>query len=134
MTKARIKTILKYLFGLTFVVAGVNHFVNTPFYVSIMPPYLPWHLAAVYVSGVFEVLLGILLLVPRYTRLAAWGLIALLVAVFPANIHMAMHPELYPQFHAVGLLIRLPIQGVLVAWAWWFTRGYGSQVPAREAE
>ena len=117
----RAKTISRYVFGLLFVLAGVNHFANTPFYVSIMPPYLPWHLALVYISGVAEIVLGAALLRRRWAPLAAWGLIALLVAVFPANVHMAMHPEAYPWAPPIALYLRLPIQGVLIAWAYWYT-------------
>jgi uncharacterized membrane protein len=75
----------------------------------------------VYVSGVAEIVLGVLLLVPATTRIAAWGMIALLIAVFPANIHMAMNPELYPGTPFTALLLRLPVQGVMVAIAYWFT-------------
>jgi uncharacterized membrane protein len=64
------------------IVAGANHFFNTPFYVSIMPPYLPWHLALVYISGIAELGLGALLLFQRWSVSAGWGLIALLIAVF----------------------------------------------------
>jgi uncharacterized membrane protein len=53
---------------------------------------------------------------------AGWGLIVLLVAVFPANVHMAMHPDLYPPLPALGLWLRLPVQGLLIAWAYWYTR------------
>lgn len=87
-----------------------------------MPPYLPWHLFFVYLSGLAEIALGLLLLVPRFDRLAAWGLIALLVAVFPANVHMAIRPELFPEFHTVLLWFRLPVQAVLIAWAYWYTK------------
>ena len=80
-------------------------------------PYLPWPVALVYISGVAEILLGTLLMLPRTSRLAGWGLIALLVAVFPANIHMALHPELYPTMSPRALWIRLPLQGVLIALA-----------------
>jgi uncharacterized membrane protein len=117
-----LRTAMKWLLAVLFVAAGVNHFVNPGFYVGIMPPYLPWPLTLVYLSGVFEIVLGLLLLVPKFQRLAAWGLILLLIAVFPANIHMAMHPELFPAYPPVALWIRLPLQGVLIAWAWWFTR------------
>jgi uncharacterized membrane protein len=118
----RVKIVSRVLFGILFILAGANHFLNTAFYVSIVPPYLPWHLALVQLSGVIEVGLGALLLVPRFTTLAAWGLIALLVAVFPANLHMAMHAELYPTFSPLALWIRLPVQGVFIAWAAWYTR------------
>jgi len=118
----RLKLVLKYIFALFFVLAGLNHFRNPDFYVQIMPPYLPWHLFLVYLSGFFEIALGILLLIPKQARIAAWGLIALLVAVFPANIHMAVHTELYPAISPAMLWARLPLQGVLIAWAYWYTR------------
>ena len=118
----RLKHISRWLYGLFFIVAGVNHFLNTPFYVSIMPPYLLWPVALVYVSGVAEIGLGGLLLFERWSRLAAWGLIALLIAVFPANVHMALHPELYPWASSLGLWLRLFLQGILIAWAYWYSR------------
>jgi uncharacterized membrane protein len=105
-----------------FWIAGANHFFNTPFYVSIMPPYLPWHLALVYISGLAEIGLGVLLLFERWSALAGWGLIALLIAVFPANIHMALHPEFFTYASPLGLWLRLPLQGVLIVWAYWYTR------------
>lgn len=77
---------LKVLFAAFFVLAGVGHFANPNFFLKIMPPYLPWHRELVYLSGGLEILLGLLLLIPRFQRHAAWGLIALLIAVFPANI------------------------------------------------
>jgi uncharacterized membrane protein len=119
---ATLKTLTRFVFGALFVVAGLNHFRNPGFYVGIMPPYLPWPLALVYISGVAEVVLGALLLFPTWTVMAGWGLIALLVAVFPANVHMAMHPELYPSVSPTALLMRLPFQGLLIAWAYWYTR------------
>jgi uncharacterized membrane protein len=93
-----IKLVLKWLLGVLFILAGLNHFRVAEVYVKIMPPYLPWHLELVYLSGVVETALGVLLLVRKFTILAAWGLIALLIAVFPANIHMALHAELFPGF------------------------------------
>jgi uncharacterized membrane protein len=117
----KIKLILKILFAAFFVLAGVNHFINTGFYLKIMPPFLPWHLGLVHLSGVFEIVLGALLLIPKLTRVAAWGLIALLLAVFPANIHMAVNHALYPEYSATVLWLRLPLQFVLIAWAYWYT-------------
>jgi len=117
----RIKLILKYLLAAFFVLAGLNHFIKPDFYLKIMPPYLPWHLLLVYLSGVVEIVLGLLLLIPKFTRAAAWGLIALLLAVFPANIHMAINQELYPEYNAAALWLRLPLQLVLIAWAYWYT-------------
>jgi uncharacterized membrane protein len=122
VTARRIKLAMKWLLGLLFVAAGVNHFRDPDFYVRIMPPYLPWHRELVLVSGVFEVALGVALLVPRLTVAAAWGLIALLVAVFPANLYMALNADLYPHIPPAILWARLPLQGVLIAWAYWFTR------------
>jgi uncharacterized membrane protein len=120
---ATLKLLLKYSFGLWFALAGLYHFVNPAFYLRMMPPYLPWHLFLVYLSGFFEVMLGLLLFVPKYTRLAAWGLIALLVAVFPANVYMAFNPQLFPAIPPAALWLRLPLQAVFIAWAYLFTNG-----------
>ena len=117
------RTAMKWLLGLLFVAAGVNHFLMPDTYVAIVPPYLPWPLVLVYLSGVAEVALGVMLLIPRYQPLAAWGLIALLIGVFPANLHMALNPERFPDIPPAALWIRLPLQGVLIAWAYWFTGG-----------
>jgi uncharacterized membrane protein len=118
---SKLKLLLKYLFGVWFVLAGLYHFINPAFYLRMMPPYLPWHLFLIYFSGFFEVALGALFLVPKYTRLAAWGLIALLIAVLPANIHMALNPQLFPDLPPYALWLRLPFQAVFIAWAYWFT-------------
>ena len=91
-----VKKILKYIFAAAFVLAGIYHFLNPQFYLKMMPPVLPAHLFLNYLSGVFEILFGVLLLIPRFSRLAAWLIIALLIAVFPANIYMAMNPQLFP--------------------------------------
>ena len=109
------KAVVRVVFGAFFVLAGVTHFTNRDFFVSIVPPYLPWHEALVYVSGVAEILLGGLLLLPSSSHLAAWGLIALLIAVSPANIHMLVHHELYPTTSLTALWIRLPLQGMMIA-------------------
>lgn len=116
------KTILKYVFAAAFVLAGLNHFWKPQLYVSIMPSYLPWHLFLVYVSGMLEILLGLLLLVPAAQSFAAWGLVALLVVVFPANLHMALNAATYPGVAPVVLWLRLPLQAVVIAWAYAYTR------------
>jgi len=116
----KLKLILKYLLAIFFVLAGLNHFINPGFYLKIVPPYLPWHLLLVYLSGLFEIVLGCLLLLPRFTTIAAWGLIALLVAVFPANIHMAVNHDLFPAYSVTALWLRLPLQFVFIAWAYWY--------------
>jgi len=112
------------LFGLAlfFVAGGINHFANPDFYVAMMPPYLPAHLGLVYISGVFEVLGGLAVLLPSVRPAAGWGLILLLVAVFPANLHMALNADLFPEMGAAALYIRLPFQALFIAWAYWATR------------
>ena len=118
----KLKLILKYLFAIFFVLSGINHFIHTAFYVGIVPPYLPWPVLLVYLSGVLEIVLGVLLLVPKFSSGAAWGMMLLLIAVFPANIHMAINHHLYPEHSVTTLWLRLPLQFVLIAWAYWYTR------------
>ena len=118
------KQILKVLFAVFMIAAGLSHFIVPHPYVKIVPPQLPYPEAIVYISGFFEILGGIGLLVPPTTQAAAWGLVVLLIAVYPANINMAVnniHLDNVPDgnwFQA----IRLPFQFVLIAWAYWFTR------------
>ena len=103
------------------IVAGTMHFVNPKFFVKIVPPYLPLHYELVLVSGFFEVLLGVLLLIPRTLRLAAWGIVALLIAVFPANVYLYQHQDILPATPIIHLL-RLPLQAVFILWAYWHTK------------
>ncbi len=112
------------LAALSYVVAGTLHFIKTGAYLRIMPPYIPWHLAMVRVSGVCEILGGLGLLVPQTRRMAAWGLIALLIAVFPANIYMATNP-IDAGAASIAPLVRwgrLPLQLLLVWWLLWCTK------------
>ena len=127
-----VKAIVRWVFGALFVGAGVLHFIGSAFFISIVPPYLPYPAALVYVSGVAEIALGGLLWLRPTSRLAAWGLIALLIAVFPANLHMALHAERYPEISPVALLIRLPLQGVLIGVAYWLTRARLTGAPSVE--
>lgn len=122
MTRAAVRRVV---LGLAFVAAGVLHFVRPDVYVSIMPPDLPWHDELVFLSGVAEVALGLLVLPARTAPLAGWGLVALLVAVFPANVHMALNPERYPVIPPWVLVARLPFQAVLVWLAYRWTRPPG---------
>ncbi|MBL4734909.1 MAG: DoxX family protein [Flavobacteriales bacterium] len=110
-------TSLTVMAGL-YIVAGLNHFVMPKFYMRIMPRYIPFHRFMVISSGIAEIGLGILLLVPAYRSWAAWGIIALLIAIFPANIHhlTSRKPGSGPPVWALWL--RLPIQGLLVWWAY----------------
>ena len=119
------KRVLLVLMGAFYVFAGSAHFLRADAYLPMMPHYLPWHTQLVFLSGVAEVLCGLGVLFPPTRKLAAWGTIALLVAVFPANIHVALHNvPLFGATEGAGALnwIRLPFQGVLIAWAWWYTR------------
>lgn len=103
-----------------FVVAGLNHFISPSPYLAIMPPFLPWPLALVYLSGIGEIAGGIAVLVPAMRKLAGVGLIGLLVAVFPANIYAALHGmELGGSAVPPALLwLRLPLQALLIAWVY----------------
>jgi len=127
-TMSRGKTAARWGLGLLMVVAGLAHFTNPALYEALMPPWLPMHTELVYLSGAIEAGLGLLLLWPRTTRLAAWGLVACLIAIFPANLHHALSGGLddpaLPGFFANKTVawIRLPFQLVFVAWAYWFTR------------
>jgi uncharacterized membrane protein len=110
------------------VTMGVLHFVAADTFAAIIPDALPWHLALVYLSGVAEAVLGGMLLAEPTRALAAWGCIALFVAVFPANIYWALHPEIVvpgpdwlPKPSAAALWLRLPLQLVFIGWALRFT-------------
>ena len=134
------------LMGQFYTFAGLNHFRNPDFYLRMMPPYIPAHEAMVFLSGVAEVGLGVTLLVAflvesgvarlllptlfpngevyvaRVRAYAAGGVIALLIAVFPANVYMATDHITIGNAPSWALWARLPLQGVLIAWAWWHTR------------
>ena len=118
------KIALRWLLAGSMVAIGVAHFIEPDAFVRIMPPWVPWHLAMVYLSGLFEVLGGVGLL-PKRTRAAAgWGLIALFVAVFPANLHMALNdiPLGAEPLPSWVLWARLPFQAVFIAWAYGVSR------------
>jgi uncharacterized membrane protein len=115
------KQLGKWVFAALFVASGVGHFVATDTYLRIMPPYLPAHRALVLVSGAFEIVLGVMLIVPMTSKLAAWGLIALLIAIFPANVHLYLHQEIW-RLPPVVQLMRLPLQGVLILWAFAYAK------------
>lgn len=118
------KTSERISIGLMFALmmgAGVMHFVTPQFFVDIVPAALPAPLAIVYVSGVFEILGAIGLLVPQTRRFSALGLLALFVAVFPANVNMAVHhitPTGAAPMPEWAAWARLPLQGLLLWWAW----------------
>lgn len=99
---------------------GTRHFLDPNFFLSIMPPYLKWHLVLVYISGAFEIIFGIGLLT-KYRKYAAWGLILLLIAVFPANIYLVYSEEaqLVLKISKEMAIIRTPFQLVFIGIAYW---------------
>ena len=120
LPKSRLRRIALIGLSVCFVLNGVNHFVNTKFFVSIMPLSLPAPLALVYASGVCEILGGLGVLHRPTRRLAGWGLIALLIAVFPANVEMAVRSEDFADIASPGALYaRLPFQFVFIAWVYY---------------
>lgn len=110
-----------------YILAGINHFVHPQTYLAIMPSWLPAHAAFVFISGVLEVILGVLLLPRRTRRIAAWGLILLLIAVFPANVQMLIN--YYQEGHSNLWLavMRLPLQLLLIWWAYQYTKPWQKQ-------
>ena len=119
--KQRIQNGVRPLVALSFILVGILHFTHASIFVGIMPPYLPWHLELVWLSGVFEILGGMGLMIHQVRRFSAWGLLALLIAVFPANVHMAVNGVFIdvplPQSQ-IGLWLRLPMQLVIAAQVW----------------
>ena len=112
------------LFGISvfFIYFGIDHFINPEFYLSIMPPMFPLHLEAVYLSGLFEILGGVGVLIARTRSIAGWGLLVLLIAVYPANIYMALTPEAFPDIPLFVLYFRLALQFLFFYWAYSITR------------
>lgn len=118
-----IKSFLIIISSIFYVIVGIKHFIDPEYFLSIVPPYLPYHLELVYISGLFEILFGLLILFPKYRYYGAIGLILLLVAVFPANIYLAQSKEAQEAIGATQEIAtwRLPIQGVLI-WIAYFIR------------
>ena len=120
-----VKKITIIIMSIFYISAGINHFYNTNWFLKIMPPYIPYHLELVYISGVFEILLGSLLLFNRTRKYAAYGLILLLIAVFPANIYLAFNEEPQKLISISSLMaswVRLPLQFVLIGIAYWHSK------------
>ena len=106
-------------FGPVFIFAGIMHFVIPHAYASIVPDYLPAHRALVYASGAAEIVGGVGVLHSRTRRMGSWWSIGTLIAVFPANVHMALHPDRYRMIRGgrLALIARLPFQALFIAWA-----------------
>ena len=114
-----LRSVCLWLTAGLFILAGLNHFISPDFYIQMIPDGWPQPRWLVFVSGFFEILGGAGLLLQRLRKAAGYGLIALLIAVFPANVHMAMHADRYDAFSQTGLIARLPLQAVLIALVWW---------------
>ena len=120
----RLKEIFRAILAIAIIIVGITHFIKPEQYARIVPAQLPYPYELVYISGIFEILGGIGLLIPFVSVAAAWGLIALFVAVFPANINQAINsiPIDGIPHYPILYWVRLPFQAVLIAWAWWYTR------------
>ncbi|WP_373083001.1 hypothetical protein [Zhongshania sp.] len=116
---------------LWFFLGGLGHFLAADFFANIMPPYLPWHYPIVYISGIFELFGAVGILLPRWRQLAGNCLFVLTIAVTPANIHMFLNPEQFPDTTPTFLTIRLVVQVFLLACIWWSTREISGQNPQR---
>ncbi len=120
MHATRKQTVARWVLALFFIVAGVNHFLAPSLYLGMMPVWLPAKEAANLVSGAAEIAGGVGLLIVSLRRAASWGLIALLLAVFPANVHVALQGHMDGLDAPAWLLwLRLPFQAVFIAWVWW---------------
>jgi len=124
-----LKRPLLFVMGPMYVLPGVMHFVAPDAYERVVPPSFPRPRELVYLSGIAEIALGAGVLHPKTREASAWGLVALLVAVFPANVYMAredmpaeLAPEALEDVARAGGWLRLPFQAVLMLWAWWYTR------------
>jgi uncharacterized membrane protein len=128
------RRISHWLFALLLVTAAAAHFLRPEPFVLIVPPLVPWPLGAVYLSGAAEFALGAALLIPRTSRLAALGVVFLLLAVFPANVYHWLGDVRVNGTAAPGWYhaIRLPLQGLLIGWAYWLFRTSSEPIPQVE--
>ena len=116
------KKLSLFVMSVFYMGAGVNHFWHSEFYLRIMPPWLPWHNELVIISGVCEVGFGMLLLFSSTRKLAAWGIVLLLIAIFPANIQMMLNYYNQSNPKLWITILRLPLQIILILWAYSFTK------------
>ena len=118
------KSILIIISSIFYTIVGVKHFIEPDYFLSIIPPYLPFHIELVYISGFFEILFGLMILFPKYRYYGSIGLILLLIAIFPANIYLAQSKEAQEAIDASQQIAiwRLPIQGILIWIAYWIRK------------
>lgn len=117
-----LRTVSLTLQSLLYAAAGVNHFVHTRTYTAIMPPHWSHPVGWVLFTGAAEVAGAVGLLIPQTRRSAAWGIIAMLVVYFDVHIYMLVHADLFHTVPLWALWLRIPLQFVLIAWAWIYTR------------
>ena len=113
-----------------YLAAGINHFLNAASYINIIPAYIPYPVVANILSGLLEILLALLLILPKMRHYAAWGIILLLVAFLPVHIDMLINaPVQLGSITVTPLLawLRIVIQPLLILWAWWYTKPYTAQ-------
>ena len=127
------RSLLRWVAAVFFILAGLNHFWQPHFYERIVPPGFPSPPVLVFISGLAEIAGGIGLLISAWRRRAGWGLILLLLAVFPANIYMAFRPETFGLTPWM-LWARLPLQVVLIVWVWWVALGDSSALRMSQSE
>ena len=118
------KYILIIISSIFYVLVGIKHFIDPNFFLAIVPPYLPYHLELVYISGLFEILFGVMILLPKYRYWGSVGLILLLIAVFPANIYLFQSVEAQKAIGATQEIAtwRLPVQGIFILVAYWIRK------------
>jgi uncharacterized membrane protein len=129
-----IKSVLRYVMAAFYVWAGINHFVRPEFYLNLMPAYIPLHTELVYLSGIVEIGLGVLVAIPRTAAMAAWGIILMLIAFLPVHVHMLVNNHLYPEAPTSMLWLRFPIQALFILWAYWYTTPRPSRVGSTGTE
>ena len=105
-----------------YISAGLLHFTNTNWFLQIVPPYLPLKLEFVYVSGFFEIIFGFMLILPSWRYYAGWGLVLLLIAIYPANIYLAQTNGAAMNTSALVAWARLPFQFIFIGIAYWHTK------------
>ncbi len=116
--------------SLLYIIVGIKHFMDVEYFVSIVPTYISWKQEAVFISGFFEILLGILLLFHKTRKLAAWGIILLLITVFPANIYLYVSevPRDILNISKTDALIRIPFQIPLIIISYWHSKKISSKI------
>ena len=123
-----VKTGFRYLLVAFFIFGGVNHFLDPGFYLPMMPPYIPAHQFMVMLSGITEIVAGIMLAIPKVSKAGAWLIIAHLQIFFTVHIYMIQEAStVFSEIPLVALWIRIPFQFLFIAWAFWFTRDGSAQ-------